>query len=64
VHIPHHLSVAIPSYNLRKAHASIQKNWGDVIHERKFGWTLMKEIGDQCHLYDPENGYRTFASLQ
>lgn len=64
VHIPHHLSVAIPSYNLRKAHASIQKNWGNVIHERKFGWPLMKEIGDQCHLYDPENGYRTFASLQ
>ena len=60
VHIPHHLSVAIPSYNLRKAHASIQQNWGAVIHERKFGWPLMKEIGDYCHLYDPQQGYRTF----
>jgi len=60
VHIPHHLSVAIPSYNLRKAHASIRENWGTVIHERKFGWPLMKKIGDVCHLYDPQQGYRTF----
>ncbi len=63
VHIPHHLSVAIPSYNLRKAHASIKKNWGEVIYERTFNWSLMKEIGDVCHLYDADNGYRTFASL-
>lgn len=64
VHIPHHLSVAIPSYNLRKAHASIEKNWGNVIHERQFSWALMKEIADKCHLYDPDTGYRTFASIK
>ncbi|BFM40471.1 fatty acid desaturase [Synechocystis sp. LKSZ1] len=64
VHIPHHLSVGIPSYNLRKAHASIRQNWGEVIHERRFSWALMKQITDQCHLYDPEQGYRTFQSLQ
>ncbi|MFN5515461.1 MAG: fatty acid desaturase [Cyanobacteriota bacterium] len=63
VHIPHHLSVAIPSYNLRRAHASIEENWGSVIHQRRFNWSLMKDIGDHCHLYDPETGYRTFASL-
>ncbi len=27
VHIPHHISVAIPSYNLRKAHASLKENY-------------------------------------
>ncbi|MEB3174616.1 MAG: fatty acid desaturase [Cyanobacteriota bacterium] len=64
VHIPHHLSVGIPSYNLRRAHASIEENWGSVIHQRRFNWSLMKDIGDQCHLYDPETGYRTFASLR
>lgn len=64
VHIPHHLSVAIPSYNLRKAHASVQKNWGNEIHERRFSWQLMKQIGDTCHLYDPDQAYRTFNSLE
>ncbi|KAF3544876.1 hypothetical protein DY000_02010216 [Brassica cretica] len=37
VHIPHHISPRIPSYNLRAAHESIQENWGklkdlDYIH--------------------------------
>lgn len=31
VHIPHHISPRIPSYNLRAAHESIQENWGKVI---------------------------------
>ncbi|XWS70397.1 hypothetical protein CRYUN_Cryun03dG0044800 [Craigia yunnanensis] len=30
VHIPHHISSRIPSYNLRAAHMSIQENWGPV----------------------------------
>ncbi len=64
VHIPHHLSVAIPSYNLRRAYASIKENWGDVIHERTFNWALMKDITEKCHLYDPDHGYRTFDSLK
>lgn len=31
VHIPHHISPRIPSYNLRAAHESIQENWGKVM---------------------------------
>ncbi|CAI0394491.1 unnamed protein product [Linum tenue] len=30
VHIPHHISSRIPSYNLPAAHRSIQENWGKV----------------------------------
>ncbi len=30
VHVPHHVNSKIPWYNLRKAHASLQKNWGEV----------------------------------
>ena len=30
VHVPHHVNSKIPWYNLRKAHASLQKNWGQV----------------------------------
>ena len=30
VHIPHHISQKIPSYNLRLAHDSLIRNWGKV----------------------------------
>jgi acyl-lipid omega-6 desaturase (Delta-12 desaturase) len=57
VHIPHHISTAIPSYNLRLAHEVIKQKWGGQIHETRFSWDLMKKITDKCHLYDPEKNY-------
>lgn len=60
VHIPHHLSTAIPSYNLRMAHNSLKATWGDRLREHRFSWQLMKTITDQCHLYDPDVAYRSF----
>ncbi|BAY96534.1 fatty acid desaturase [Tolypothrix tenuis PCC 7101] len=61
VHVPHHLSTAIPSYNLRLAYKSIKGNWADYLHdESQFSWALMKEITGQCQLYTPDVGYQTF----
>jgi acyl-lipid omega-6 desaturase (Delta-12 desaturase) len=60
VHVPHHISTAIPAYNLRKAHEIIQANWGEHVKERQFNWGLILEITDNCHLYDPKNCYQTF----
>lgn len=60
VHIPHHISTAIPSYNLRKAHRSLQENWGSYLHETRFSWSLMKDITDKCHLYDANECYKSF----
>lgn len=61
VHVPHHISTAIPSYNLRMAYDSIKENWGSYLHEEcKFSWALMKEITDKCQLYKTEVGYKTF----
>ncbi|WNZ27419.1 fatty acid desaturase [Leptolyngbya sp. NK1-12] len=60
VHVPHHISVAIPAYNLRAAHASLQQNWGRHIQEQQFSWDLMKRIVDRCHLYHPETAYQSF----
>jgi acyl-lipid omega-6 desaturase (Delta-12 desaturase) len=60
VHVPHHISTAIPSYNLRKAHKSLQENWGEYLYTTKFSWSLMKQIGDRCHIHDDENCYRSF----
>jgi omega-6 fatty acid desaturase (delta-12 desaturase) len=64
VHVPHHLSTAIPSYNLRAAHQSLRENWGEALVERKFNWALMKEITDQCHLYHPEDFYQSFEEYE
>jgi omega-6 fatty acid desaturase (delta-12 desaturase) len=60
VHVPHHVSTAIPSYNLRQAHRSLQENWGEYLKETRFSWSLMKEITDKCHLYDADNAYKSF----
>jgi acyl-lipid omega-6 desaturase (Delta-12 desaturase) len=60
VHVPHHISTAIPSYNLRMAHHSLKQNWGEYMQERQFSWSLMKEITDRCHLHHPEMCYQSF----
>jgi omega-6 fatty acid desaturase (delta-12 desaturase) len=62
VHIPHHVCTAIPSYNLRLAHRSLKENWGEYVREYRFSWSLMKQITDECHLYDPEKYYESFQN--
>jgi acyl-lipid omega-6 desaturase (Delta-12 desaturase) len=63
VHVPHHISTAIPSYRLRMAHASIKENWGEYVRECKFDWSLMKSIVQECHLYHPEDNYQAFRTF-
>ena len=60
VHVPHHISVGIPSYNLRPAFAALQQEWGPVIKQSRFSWGLMKRILGDCHLYHPDQGYQRF----
>ncbi|MGA9378502.1 MAG: fatty acid desaturase [Phormidium sp.] len=62
VHVPHHVSTAIPAYNLRLAHRSLKENWGEYVREYRFSWSLMKQITDECHLYDPEKCYESFQN--
>jgi omega-6 fatty acid desaturase (delta-12 desaturase) len=61
VHIPHHISTGIPFYNLRRAHASLKQHWQPYLYETAFSWSLMKTIGDRCHLYDAEHNYKVFS---
>ncbi|KAK7265095.1 hypothetical protein RJT34_32711 [Clitoria ternatea] len=63
VHIPHHVSPRIPSYNLRAAHKSIQENWGKYLNEASWNWRLMKTIMTVCHVYDKEQNYVAFDEL-
>lgn len=61
VHVPHHISTAIPSYNLRLAYGSLQKQWVSHLHpECDFSWSLMKELTNKCHLYKIDFGYQSF----
>lgn len=60
VHIPHHISVAIPSYNLSEAHRSLMDNWGAYLNTSKFSWRMMQQIIDYCHLYHPTQAYQSF----
>lgn len=63
VHIPHHISTGIPSYNLRKAHKSLKENWGEYLYETNFNWELMDTISSTCHIYDELNCYKKFSDL-
>ncbi len=56
VHIPHHLSTAIPYYHLPQARAAIKAAWPEFVHEGKFDWAYMHNIVSTCHLSDHE-GY-------
>jgi len=64
VHIPHHISTAIPYYNLRKVHAILKENWSEYMHETEFSWPLMQHIITRCHLHDGKGSYRTFEELK
>lgn len=63
VHIPHHISTAIPFYNLRMAHRRLKEIWGDKLIECKFSWSLIKKITNECHLYDADKCYRSFKDF-
>ena len=64
VHVPHHISTAIPSYNLRMAHRILKENWGEYIQERQFSLELMQQIVEQCHLYESDRNYQSFKEYR
>jgi acyl-lipid omega-6 desaturase (Delta-12 desaturase) len=59
-HIPHHISTAIPFYNLRKATESLDLNWSEHLYKTTFSWELMDRISKECHIYDSESCYKSF----
>ena len=53
VHVPHHLSQRIPSYNLRRAHeALLTAGWEKNMNICKFSWGLLTDIVSKCHVFD------------
>jgi len=60
VHIPHHVSTAIPSYNLRYAHNILKKHFSQYMNETIFSWKLLKDITSTCHIYNENVCYVSF----
>lgn len=50
VHVPHHVCVAIPHYNLKKAHKALKEAYPDVVKEEVLDWNLIKSALNTCHL--------------
>ena len=61
VHVPHHVSTGIPSYNLRKAHEALKSKFGEYMHEAVFGVELIKDVITTCHLYHETDVYTSFV---
>jgi len=63
VHIPHHVSTGIPSYNLKAAYSSLKDKWGPYLNETAFSWKLCREIIDNCQVFD-DGEYITYEEAQ
>jgi acyl-lipid omega-6 desaturase (Delta-12 desaturase) len=48
-HVPHHVCVGIPHYHLRHAHQALWEAYPGLLHERRFGLKLIREVTSKCH---------------
>lgn len=56
VHLPHHVSTAIPSYKLRQAYAELKNSeFAEDIKEGKLDFGYYLHQIKNCHLWDEEN---------
>ncbi len=62
IHMPHHVSMRIPFYNLPKALEEIKVVYGDYVIERKSMFLDYLHTTRKCKLFDPESGrWLTYA---
>ncbi len=52
VHVPHHVDMRIPFYQLAQAYDAIKTDWGAFIHEYRFSWSEIRSIFRTCQLFD------------
>ena len=50
VHVPHHICVGIPHYNLRLAHKALKNAYPEVVKEHVLNGKLIKDALKTCHL--------------
>ncbi|WCL48401.1 fatty acid desaturase [Leptospira sp. GIMC2001] len=66
IHIPHHLNIRIPSYNLVQAQKELKQSAiKNDLKEEKFTWKLFISTIKTCHLWDIDaNRYQTFREVE
>jgi omega-6 fatty acid desaturase (delta-12 desaturase) len=47
-HVPHHVCVGIPHYNLRRAHQALKTFYPEIVREEKISLSLVKNVIEQC----------------
>ena len=57
VHIPHHVDVRIPMYNLELAADAIRENFPETVHDEKLRFRDFISNTQKCKLYDFEEGH-------
>ncbi len=57
IHIPHHVDVRIPMYNLTLAGEAIRAEFPDVVHDEKLRFRDYVRNTRECKLYDFEQGH-------
>ncbi|HEX9792556.1 MAG TPA: fatty acid desaturase [Planctomycetota bacterium] len=65
VHVPHHVSTAVPFYHLRRAHAALAAAWPEHLRETRASPAYLRAMLRECQLYDRRSGgfYTTFAAV-
>ena len=62
VHIPHHVDMRIPMYNLEMAAAAIEEAFPDTVHDEPLRFRDFIANTRQCKLYDFDEGtWLTYA---
>jgi len=51
-HVPHHVCVSIPHYNLRTAHESLKQRYPEYVKERVMSLSYAWKVISQCHMID------------
>ena len=54
IHTPHHVDPRIPFYRLKGAYEDLRAEYGQYIHETRFGFFEIRRIFKECKLYDYE----------
>lgn len=48
-HVPHHICVLVPHYQLKKCHAILKAAYPKEVQERQFSWRYAWEVSRRCH---------------
>jgi acyl-lipid omega-6 desaturase (Delta-12 desaturase) len=65
VHIPHHVDMRIPMYNLELAADAIKKAYPETVHDEPMSFRDFVDNSRKCKLYDYDTGtWLTYADAR